>query len=158
MYWSNELLDNHFISTLEKGSIGYLAVYALKIWTSSKCLIQVLIVISTKNVSVAAIAICRRCLRSSSLLAFYKIGVLKILRKAHMSESLFNKVVDLLDWNFKLKTASRTFLIFFNEFCKFYRTPPDGCFWYLENLTFKHLILNKFVHLINICPHAIFDE
>ena len=52
--------------------------------------------ISTKNLSGAAIVIFRRCLRSSSLLAFYKIGVLKILRKAHMSESLFNKVVDLL--------------------------------------------------------------
>ena len=35
-----------------------------------------------------------------------------------MLESLFNKVVDLLAWNFKLKTASRIFLIFFNEFCK----------------------------------------
>ena len=23
MYWSNELLDYHFISTLQKGSIGY---------------------------------------------------------------------------------------------------------------------------------------
>ena len=30
----------------------------------------------------------------------------------------------------------------------FYRTPPDDWFWYLENLTFKHLILNKFVYSI----------
>ena len=35
-----------------------------------------------------------------------------------MPESLFNRVVDLLDSNFKLKTAGRTFLIFFNELCK----------------------------------------
>ena len=29
-------------------------------------------------------------------------------------------------------------------------TPPDECFWYLENLAFKHLILSKLVHSINI--------
>ena len=32
----------------------------------------------------------------------------------------------------------------------FYRTPPDGCFWYLENLTFKQLILSQFAHSINL--------
>ena len=44
----------------------------------------------------------------------------------------------------------------------FYKTPPDdidsSSFWYLQNLTFKHLILSKFVDLFNICRHAIFDE
>ena len=33
-----------------------------------------------------------------------------------MPESLFNNVVDLLAGNFKLKTASWIFLMFFNEF------------------------------------------
>ena len=42
----------------------------------------------------------------------------EMLRKAQMPKSLFKKVVDLLAWNFKLKTASRIFLKFFNEFCK----------------------------------------
>ena len=42
----------------------------------------------------------------------------EMLRKAHMPESLFKKVVDLLAWNVKLKTASRIFLKFFNEFCR----------------------------------------
>ena len=32
-------------------------------------------------------------------------------------------------------------------FCK---TPPGDCFWHLENLTFKLLILNKFLHSISI--------
>ena len=31
-----------------------------------------------------------------------------------------------------------------------YRTLLDNCFWYLENLTFKLLILNKFARSINI--------
>ena len=38
-----------------------------------------------------------------------------------MPESLFNKVVDLLAWNFKSKTTSRIFLIFFIEFCKIFK-------------------------------------
>ena len=68
--------------------------------------------ISTKNLSGAAIVIFRKFLRSSSLLTFCKIGVLitssKFLGK-HICRSLFNKVVELLDWNFKLKTASGIF-------------------------------------------------
>ena len=47
--------------------------------------------------------------------------------------------------------------MFFNEICKifilktpFYSTPPGDCFWYLENLTHKPLMLDKFVHSINI--------
>ena len=32
----------------------------------------------------------------------------------------------------------------------FYRTLPFDCYWHLENLTFKLLILNKFAHSINI--------
>ena len=59
-----------------------------------------------------------------------------------MLESLFNKVVDLL----------HEILI---NFAKFLRTPilqkaPGDCFRYFKNLTFKLLILNKFVHSINI--------
>ena len=49
--------------------------------------------ISTKNLSGAAIVIFRRCLRSSSLSAFYKIGVLKTSAKflgKHMCRSLFS--------------------------------------------------------------------
>ena len=52
------------------------------------------------------------------------------------------------------KTASG---IFFNEFCKIFilRTPfLRDCFWYL---IFKLLILNKFVHSINIVD-TIFDD
>ena len=72
-----------------------------------------------------------------------------------MPGSLFNKFVDLLLWNFKSKTTSLIFLIFFNKFCRsfkntFLQDTPDECFWYLENLTFKLLILNQFVHSINI--------
>ena len=61
-------------------------------------------------------------------------------------------------------------MVFFNEFCKifilrtpFQRTHPDDCVWYLENSTFKLLILNKFVNSINIvdrisisCWHSIY--
>ena len=32
----------------------------------------------------------------------------------------------------------------------FLRTAPDDGFWYLENLTFKHLILSKFIQSIYI--------
>ena len=32
----------------------------------------------------------------------------------------------------------------------FYRTAPDDGFWYLENLTFKLLILSKFIHSVYI--------
>ena len=32
----------------------------------------------------------------------------------------------------------------------FYRTAPDDCLWYLENLTSKFLILSKFIHSIYI--------
>ena len=75
--------------------------------------------INTKNLSSAAILIFRRCFRSNSLSVFHKTGVLlnfcEILRKEYMSESVFNNVVDLLAWNFKLKTASR---MFFNELRK----------------------------------------
>ena len=48
---------------------------------------------STKDLSGATIVIFRRCLRSSSLLAFYKIGVLKISAKflgKHICRSLFS--------------------------------------------------------------------
>ena len=40
----------------------------------------------------------------------------------------------------------------------FCRTPPGECFWYLENLTFKLLILTKFAHLINIFGKLYIDE
>ena len=115
--------------------------------------------ISTKNLSGTTIVIFTRCLRSSSLSAFCKIV---ILRKAHMPESLFNKVVDLLVWNFKdcITDIFENFQWILQKMLRtpFYRTLLDSCFWYLENLTFKHLILNKFVHSINICRQAIFDE
>ena len=80
----------------------------------------------------------------------------EIRRKAHMPESIFNKAEDILAWNFKLKTATRIFFIPLMNFGKvsrtsFYRTPPDDCSWYyLVNLTFKLLILSKFIHSINI--------
>ena len=53
---------------------------------------------ASENLSGAAILIFRRYFRRSILWMFYKIGILKkytILRKAHMLESLFNKVPDL---------------------------------------------------------------
>ena len=56
--------------------------------------------INTKNLSGAAILIFRKCFRNNSLLAFYKIGVLKTsakFLKAPISGSLFNNVADLLD-------------------------------------------------------------
>ena len=46
---------------------------------------------------------------------------------------------------------------FFQEHI-FYRTPSGDCFRYLENWTFKHLILNKFFHLNQYYYHAIFDH
>ena len=97
------------------------------------------------------ILIFRKYFRRSSLSAFYKIGVLKTSGKflgKHICTCLFNKVADLLAWNFKLKIKAKIYAKTLRIL--FYRTPPGDCFWYLENLTFKLLILNKFAHSINI--------
>ena len=40
-----------------------------------------------------------------------------------MPESLFNRVANLLAWNFKVKTTSRMFFIFSINFAKILRTP-----------------------------------
>ena len=78
-------------------------------------------------------------------------------------ESLLNKVVDLLAWNFKLKTASRIFLIFFNEFCKNFQNT------FLQDtsrrllLIFRELEIQTFnskqiCSLDQYCRHAIVDD
>ena len=68
-----------------------------------------------------------------------------------MPESLLNKDVEFLAWILNQRLHHGYFLYLSMNFAKllrtpFYRTPPDDCFWYLENLTFKLLILGKFVH------------
>ena len=66
--------------------------------------------LSFSNVSEVAVCI-----------SFYKIGVHKTSAKSlgkHICRSPFKKVVNVLAWNFKLKTVSRIFFIFLNEFCK----------------------------------------
>ena len=61
---------------------------------------------------------------------------MEIHRNAHMLKSPFNKF------------AAR---ILFKEYCKiFQNTFFTERIWYLGNLTLKRLILNKFVHSINI--------
>ena len=53
---------------------------------------------------------------------------------------------------FKLKTAS---WIFFSEFCKIFKNTflqdSSYCFWYLEKLTFKLLILVTHNNILKIC-------
>ena len=95
---------------------------------------------ASENLSGAAILTFRRHFRKNSLSAFCKIGAVKILRKAHMLESLFNKVTDEF-----LRT-------------KFLRTPflqdnLGDCHWYLENVTFKQIF-----SLDQYCWHATFGE
>ena len=113
---------------------------------------------ASENLSRAAIWTFRRCFRSSSLSAFYEIGVFKISVKfvgKHTCRGLFSIKLRTFSLKFiKLKTALQ---IFFNEICKifilktpFYSTPRGDCFWYWEHLTFKSLLLDKFVHSINI--------
>ena len=87
----------------------------------------------------------------------------EILSKAHMPETLFKKVVDLLAWNFKLKTASRIFLIFFNEFCKNVKsTFLQDSSRRLPLIFRKHDIQTfnskQICSLDQYCRHAIFDE
>ena len=78
-------------------------------------------------------------------------------------ESPLNKVVDLLAWNFKLKTASRIFLIIFNEFCKNFQNT------FLQDtsrrllLIFRELEIQTFnskqiCSLDQYCRHAIVDD
>ena len=70
---------------------------------------------ASENLSGAAILIFRRYFRSSSLLAFYKLGVLKTSVKflgTHICQGLISISCRPSAWNFiKLKTAS---WIFFN--------------------------------------------
>ena len=80
-----------------------------------------------------------------------------------MPESLFKKVVDLLAWNFKLKTASRIFLIFFNEFFKNVKsTFLQDSSRQLPLIFRKHDIQTfnskQICSLDQYCWHAIFDE
>ena len=79
----------------------------------------------------------------------------EIFRKAHISESLSNKVVDLqpkilINWRLHHKNFSMNFAWFFSKEHLFYRIPPGDSFWYIENLTFKLFILNKFIYSINV--------
>ena len=99
-----------------------------------------------------------KCFRNSSLQAFCKIGVLKTsaeLLEKHICWSLLSKRFQIFQPDFKLKTASRIFFIFFNELCKhvkntFLLDSFRRLLLILENLTFKHLILSRFVYQINI--------
>ena len=61
-----------------------------------------------------------------------------------MPKWLFDKVADLLAWNFKLKTKAKIKAKILRT--PFYKTPTGDCLWYLENLTFGLLIQNKFAH------------
>ena len=101
--------------------------------------------------------------RSSSLSVFWKISVLQTSPKAHMPESLLKKNVDLLAWNFKLKTASRIFLIFFNEFCKNVKNTflQDSCrrlLLILRKGDIQTFNSNQICSLGQYCRHAIFDK
>ena len=83
---------------------------------------------------------------------------LKLLRNSYESTyaGVFSQIsCRPLAWNFISVTAPR---IFFKELYKnfFYRTCPGDWFWYLKNLAFKLLILNKFVSKQH-CRHAVFD-
>ena len=51
-----------------------------------------------------------------------------------MSKCLFDKVADLLAWNFKdCFTNIFQWILRKNLRAPFYRTPPGDCLWYLEN-------------------------
>ena len=105
------------------------------------------------------------CFRSSSVSAFCEVGVLKTSAKflgKHVL-SLFKKVIDHLAWNFKFKTASRIFFIFFNEFCKNFKNT------FLQDSSRRLLLIfrkpdiqtfnsKQICSLDQYCPHAIFDE
>ena len=80
-----------------------------------------------------------------------------------MPESLFNKVVDILPWNFKLKTASRIFLMFFNEFWKYIKST------FLQDRSRRLLLIftkldtqsfnSKQIYSLDLyCRHAMFNE
>ena len=80
-----------------------------------------------------------------------------------MPGSLFKKVVDLLAWNFKLKTASRIFLIFFNEFCKniknaFLQDSPRRLLLIFRKPDIQTFNPKQICSLDQYCRHAIFDE
>ena len=87
----------------------------------------------------------------------------EILRKAHRPESLFKKVLDLLAWNFKLKTASGIILIFFSEFCKnvkntFLQDSFRRLLLIFRKPDIQPFISKQICSLDHYCRCAIFDE
>ena len=84
------------------------------------------------------------------------IGVLKtfseILREAECWRLFSIKLQILQKFYSSRDCKTDIFQWIFQNFEEllFYSTRPGDCFWYLESLTFKLLILNKFVHSIKI--------
>ena len=106
--------------------------------------------INTKKIIRRTIFIFRRYFRSSSLPAFCKIGVLnKILSKVHMPKCLFNKVEDLSDWSFKLKTKTNILRT------PFYSTPPGDCLLIFRKLDIQTFGSKQICSLDQYCRHAI---
>ena len=107
-----------------------------------------------------------KCFRSSSLSVFCKIGVLKTSTKflgSTYAGASFQKFVDLLPSNFKVKTASRIFLIFFNEFCKNIKNTFSQDSSRRLPLIFRKPDIQtsnskQICSLDQYCRHAIFDE
>ena len=122
--------------------------------------------ISTKNLSSAAIFIFRKCLRSSSLSAFYKRGVLKtsakFLRK-YMCRSLFS--IKLQTYWPKILVGDCITHIFdiFNEFCKkfnntFLQDTSRRLLLIFRKLDIQIFNSKQICSLDQYCRHAIFDE
>ena len=87
----------------------------------------------------------------------------EILRKAHMSKSLFKNALDLLAWNFKLKTASGIILIFFSEFCKnvknsFLQDSFRRLLLIFRKPDIQPFISKQICSLDHYCRWAIFDK
>ena len=103
------------------------------------------------------ILIFRRHFRRSSLSVFYKIGVLKSSAKflgKHICTYVFSRKLQTF-WPENLNERQRQNWSknFKNVFC---RTLPGECFWYLENLTFRLLILSKICSLDQYFWEAIY--
>ena len=100
-----------------------------------------------------------KCFRSSSLSAFCKIGVLKTSAKflgKHICRSLFSKSCGPISLKFKIKDCITDIFDIFNEFCRNVKNTflQDSSrrlpLIFRKPDIFKHLILSKFVHSINI--------
>ena len=80
----------------------------------------------------------------------------EILTKAHMLESLFKKLQTLRLFLIQTYTVLRLFLIFLNDFCKNVKntflqdSSRRPLLIFRKPHIFKHLILSKFIHSINI--------